>query len=134
MLEFVFFHDQTRDRFVALLDGHGIPWTAADEVEGHIVALPDETDDALLERVEAEYAELMDLDQALAEQAESEDVHEAAGVVLELESGQRVYARLPPDLLAKLARVLTPEELGTLVDAVVDAVEHPDPRPLCARD
>jgi hypothetical protein len=135
MLEFVFFHRQTRDRFVALLDASGVPWTLGDEIEGSLVAIPEEVDDRLLAAIEEGYAELMDLDQALTEQAErAGDAHAAAGVVVELRSGRRVYARLPPGLLAKLARVLTAEELDTLVAAVVEAVEAPDARPLCAPD
>jgi hypothetical protein len=30
-------------------------------------------------------------------------------------------------------QVLTPQELGDLVNAIVDAVEKPDARPLCTR-
>lgn len=135
MLEFVFFNREPRDRFVALLDAEGIAWMPADEVEGSLVAISEETDDDLLVIVETAYAELMDLDQALTEQADhDEGAHQSAGVVVRLQSGRRAYARLPPDLLAKLTRVLTTDELKTLVAAVVDAVEHPDARPLCARD
>ena len=132
MLEFIFFHDEPRQRFVALLAAHGVAWTTADDVEGVVVAIPEATDDGLLETIKARYA---DLDQALAERdGTTADTHVAAGVVVELASGQRVYARLPPELLARLTRVLAPDELATLVEAVVDAVEHPDPRPLCAAD
>ena len=42
-------------------------------------------------------------------------------------------ARVDPLLLGKVMEVLTPQELGDLVNAIVDAVEHPDAQPLCHR-
>ena len=58
---------------------------------------------------------------------------QSAGVVVNLKSGDRVYAEVPSALLARVMAALTPEELGTLVDAIVDAVENPDARSLCQR-
>ena len=36
-------------------------------------------------------------------------------------------------LLGRIMEVLSPEEFGSVVNAIVDAVEQPDRRPLCKR-
>jgi hypothetical protein len=57
----------------------------------------------------------------------------SAGVVVNLSNGTSVYADVSPELLQKIMQALTPEELGDLVNAIADAVEQPDSRPLCKR-
>ena len=54
-------------------------------------------------------------------------------MVVNLASGDTVYARVDPGLLGRIMQVLTPQELGEVVNAIVDAVENPDGRPLCHR-
>ena len=95
------------------------------------VGIDEDIDDQLLARIEAFYDEMMTLNQRLLE--EGSPAQHTAGVVVNLASGDTVYANLAPDLLARIMTVLTPEELGTLVDAVVDAVENPDRRAPCQR-
>jgi hypothetical protein len=48
-------------------------------------------------------------------------------------NGTSVYADVSPELLHKIMQAVTPEELGDLVNAIADAVEQPDSRPLCKR-
>lgn len=131
MLEFVFFDPRPRDKFLAFLDQAAVESTLRDDDEVLNVAIDEAIDDQLLTRIEAFYDEMMTFNQRLMEQ-ESPAQH-AAGVVVNLASGDTVYAQLEPDLLARIMTVLTPAELGTLVDAVVEAVENPDDRTLCQR-
>jgi hypothetical protein len=132
MLEYVFFDARPRQRFVDFLRFHQVPCDQLEDGDTFGVAIPEDTDAELLEAIEDRYDELMTLDQALVEADEADAGAHAAGVVLNLASGQSVYARVRPALLAKVMEVLTAEELGELVNAVVDAVEHPDARSLCA--
>jgi hypothetical protein len=75
----------------------------------------------------------MAFNQALVEaEADAADQH-AAGVVLDLASGDTVYARVDPVLLGRVMQVLTPQELGGMVNAIVHAVENPDSGRLCRR-
>ena len=52
-------------------------------------------------------------------------------MVVNLASGETVYARVDPSLLGRIMEVLAPEELGEVANAMVDAVENPDSRTLC---
>lgn len=135
MLEFVFFDPRPRRHFAEFLRRHQIPVSELDEDETFGVAIPEEVDDALLEEIEAQYDELMAMDRELFEaDADAADKgHQAAGVVLNLVSGATVYAQVDPLLLGRIMEVLTPQEFGEVVNAIVDAVEHPDARPLCRR-
>ena len=111
----------------AMFDHHA---GVLDDVETCGVGIPEDTDDDLMDEIEAGYEELMAYDQALFETEADEGGH-AAGVVVNLASGDTVYARVDPGLLGRIMEVLTPEELGEVVNAIVDAVENPDARPLC---
>jgi hypothetical protein len=133
MLDFVFFNAQPRARFIAFLQQQGVAFATTEDDESYGVSIPVDTGDELLDAIESHYDEMMTLDQAMFEAGEGEAMHHAAGVVLNLASGDSVYARLPPDLLARVMQVLTAEELGELVHAIVDAVEQPDASPLCRR-
>jgi len=135
MLEFVFFDPRPRRQFAEFLRRHRIPVTELDEDEAFGIAIPEEVDDALLEEIEAQYDELMAMDRELfeADADAAEKGRQAAGVVLNLVSGATVYAQVDPLLLGRIMEVLTPQEFGEVVNAIVDAVEHPDARPLCQR-
>jgi hypothetical protein len=135
MLEFVFFDPQPRRKFAEFLRARGLAPTEREDDETQVVAIPEDVDDALLDTIEAFYDEMMALDRELFEAgADGDDGgHQAAGVVLNLASGQTVYARVAPQLLGRIMEVLTPQEFGEVVNAIVDAVEHPDDRPLCHR-
>ena len=103
---------------------------AADCLE---VRLPENLADATVDALEAACDELLELDQALTDDEDAAGGHYAAGVVVRLGDGRSVYADVAPELLNRLLTVITPQELGGLVDAIVSAVEQPDERPLCKR-
>lgn len=133
MLEYVFFDPRPRQRFADFLHLHGLAVALLDDDETCGAGIPEDVDDDLLAQIEAYYDEMMSLDQELFEAgADAQDKgHQSAGVVLNLTSGETVYARVDPVLLGRIMQVLTPQEFGDLVDAIVDAVENPDARPLC---
>ncbi len=135
MLEFVFFNAQPRARFADFLHSRGLAVTVNDDDQTYLVAIPEDIDDALLDEIEAYYDEMMAIDRELFEGAADGDGQgqHTAGVVLNLASGETVYAEVDPLLLGRIMEVLTPQEFGLVVNAIVDAVEHPDARPLCHR-
>ncbi len=133
MLEYVFFHPEPCERFVAFLREHALDPEVREEGETWEVCLPEGLPDDQVERIEARYDELLELNRRLHDEEAPEGEYHAAGVVLDLAGGQRVYARVDPVLLARIMSVLTPEEFGRVVHAIVDAVENPDPRTMCQR-
>ena len=131
MLEFVFFDSRPRQGFVDFLRSRKVPVDEFDDDETYSVGIPEDTEDELLEEIETCYEEMMAFNQALFEAEPGTGEGQAAGVVVNLASGDTVYARVDPNLLGRIMEVLTPEELGEVVNAIVDAVENPDDRPLC---
>ena len=53
--------------------------------------------------------------------------------MLELNTGENVYAQVDPELLGRIMTVVTPDEFNTVVNAIVEAVENPDARTPCQR-
>ena len=136
MLEYVFFHEEPVRRFNRFLNGLGLSAGNRDTGESLLVTLEEESvDDETADRIDAFYDEMFDLDQQLYDAAMQEDSENfgSAGVVVNLSNGKNVYADVSPELLQKIMQALTPEELGDLVNAIADAVEQPDSRPLCKR-
>lgn len=131
MLEFVFFDPRPRQHFVEFLHAREIRVDELDDDESYVVGIPEDTDDELMDEIEACYEEMMAFNKALFETETDTEGGRAAGVVVNLTSGETVYARVDPGLLGRIMEVITPEELGELVNAIVDAVENPDVRPLC---
>ena len=136
MLEYVFFHEEPVRRFRSFLCELGLSPGDRNSGESWLVTLEEESiDDETADRIDAIYDEMFDLDQQLYDSGMQEDSENfgSAGVVVNLNDGSSVYADVPPDLLHRIMQVLTPQELGDLVNAIVDAVEKPDSRPLCKR-
>ena len=136
MLEYVFFHTDPRDRFCAFARERGLEPSLTEGEPEFIVGVEEAgVDDAMADALDAFYDEMFALDQGLYEQAAEalNDGYQAAGVVVNLQDGRAVYADIPPAILAKVTQALTLPELSELVNAIVAAVEHPDPRSLCQR-
>jgi 3-methyladenine DNA glycosylase/8-oxoguanine DNA glycosylase len=134
-LEYVFFDERPMRRFVEYLRQQGLSPAQADDDGLLKVLLPEDIDDALSERIEAEYDRMMEMNRELYEtEGEAGEVgYHAAGITLELEGGVNVYAQVDPRLLGRIMEVLTPEEFNTVVNAIVEAMENPDNRSLCQR-
>ena len=134
MLEYVFFDRRPFQRFVEFLRKHGLDPVIQVEDELYEVQLPEDLDEQLSEHIEKFYDEMLELNQRLFDQEQAADTdYHAAGVVVNLQSGLRVYANVNPELLGKIMSVLTPQEFGVVVNAIIDAVEPPDERSMCQR-
>ena len=134
MLEYIFFDRRPWQRFIDFLIGLGLEPQAAEEQQGYLVRLPEETDDALMEEIEQCYDEMLDLNERLYHQQQGAAQVHRAGISVNLSDGRSVQAAVDPALLNRVLEVLSADELGQLVSAVVDAVESPDERPFCQRD
>ncbi len=135
MLEYVFFDERPRDQFVVFLQEKAVE-LKLEEDEGLLkVWISEDLDDDLDEAIEDFYDDMMALNQQLYEDEnnEAEVGYNAAGIVLELNTGENVYAQVDPELLGRIMTVVTPDEFNTVVNAIVEAVENPDARTPCQR-
>ena len=135
MLEYVFFDERPRDQFVTFLQQKSVE-LKLEEDEGLLkVWISEDLDDDLDEAIEDFYDDMMALNQQLYEDEhnEAEVGYNAAGIVLELSTGENVYAQVDPELLGRIMTVVTPDEFNTVVNAIVEAVENPDARTPCQR-
>ncbi|HEB95432.1 MAG TPA: hypothetical protein ENI96_03235 [Sedimenticola thiotaurini] len=134
MLEYIFFDPRPWRLFIDFLRDRGLEPESTDEEQGLLVRLPDDTDDRLMDEIEARYDELLDMNEQLFAEQEGEAHVHRAGVSVSLSDGRVVEAGVPPELLNRILQVIGTDELGLFVSAIVDAVENPDERPFCQRD
>ena len=134
MLEYIFFNKKTCSLFEKAAISSGITPVIDCEDEYFTARLLEDSDEVILEKLEDYYDELMDMDRNLSEKQEgsSEDIH-TAGITIQLKDSRFVYASVPPELLARVMKSISTDDLNTLVCAITEAVENPDERGLCQR-
>jgi len=136
MLDYIFFHLNPYQSFITFLKAEGIKFSEANEYqasteeEGLMIVIEQELDDGLLDKVESYYDQMMDLTGQLISAQDDEEIANA-GIAVNLKDGRMVMAKLDPSLVYKISTLLSQDELMSIVNAVVDAVENPDVRPLC---
>lgn len=139
MLDFIFFHETPMKKFQTYLDSEKIPYEndtefqASIEETGFTVSISDEYELDVIDKVEKYYDEMMELNEALISTEEGEEEIKNAGITVNLSDGTTVLADVDPNLIYKLSEALKPQEILQLVNAIADAVENPDKRPLCKR-
>jgi hypothetical protein len=133
LLEYIFFDERPWRHFIDFIKELGLEPETSRGDEGWLVALPEEIEDALNERIEAFYDEMLDYNESLVAEREGVAHRHLAGLSVSLSDGRTVLAPVDPGLMQRVLSVVTPQELGELVDAVVAAVENPDERSLCQR-
>jgi hypothetical protein len=130
-----FFHfPESRTRFTRFLEARKIPYQSRDDALGRIVAIPEDLDDAIVDAVECCYESSLQEQESLSSTLDDETSGKTVTALsVQLTGGQTVYASIPAEFMRRLLSVLSPEEIGQIVDAIANAVENPDPRPLCQR-
>lgn len=131
MFDYIFLHRELADKFTGELIRLEASFESRDDPLGLIVSIPEDLDEALVERIDALYETLFDEsgDFFADEGAEKN----AAALEIELSDGRTTQVTVRPELMNKILGVLSFEELNELVDAIRDGVENPDPRPFCQR-
>ena len=133
MLEYIFFDELPWRRFIDYLESLGLSPLGSSGDEGWLVALPEDLDDELDARIEAYYDRMLEMNESLVAEAEGEAHVHTAGINVTLSDGRVVQAAVDPSMMRRLLEVLSYQELGDLVNAIVEAAEHPDERPICQR-
>ena len=135
MIEYIFFHQKPCDLFCQFLVSLKIPFETNKEetdIEGLLVAIADDLDDEISNKIESYYDELLEMDEALLVE-DPEDLIDQAGLAVTLNSGQSTFASIDPDVLNRMLTSVSRDEIAAFIDAIVNAVENPDDRPLCQR-
>lgn len=133
MLEYIFFHDQPRQKFISYLVNHDIPYNKQDDTMGMIIAVPEDMGSDIEDDIEAYYDKLMeDAEELLIEDGEVAE-KDVAAITISLQSGETIYASVDPKVLNRMLNVITTQELNDLVNSIVSSVENPDDRPFCSR-
>ncbi len=135
MIEYVLFDKQPFDAFIEWLKARGVPHEFRIEDGNYEIDIPEDLDDDLSDAIDEQYEKCMDMNQELVEQQEREenDGYHMAGVLVTLKDGGISYADVDPRLLGRVMSAISPEEFGEIVNAIVDAVENPQPKTYCQR-
>jgi hypothetical protein len=133
MLEFIFFHLKICKLFTRFAEQLDIKYEIKDDGETITVLVPDDLDDSRVEQLEDEYDRLLDLsrEQTDRDEGESRENYQKASLLITLKNGDKSYAHVDMDLINRVLRNISTAELNSLVEAIVDAVEHPDERSYC---
>jgi hypothetical protein len=133
MLEFIFFHPGICKLFTRFSEQLGIVYEVKDDGETITVLVPEDLDDSRIEQLEDEYDRLLDLsrEQTDSDEGEHPENYQKASLLISLYNGDKSYAHVDMDLINRILRNISTNELNTLVEAIVDAVENPDDRSYC---
>jgi len=133
MLEFIFFHHNISKLFTDFIAGLGIEYQVVDDEETITVSVSEDVEDELVGQIEDEYDRLLDLsrDQTDSEEGESRQNYQKASLLISLKNGDKSYAHVDVDVINRVLRTISTDELNQLIEAVADAVESPDDRSYC---
>lgn len=132
MLEYIFFDEELRQRFVAHAHTHGIDCTLLPDDMGLLAATPEDIDERISDELDTYYDMLME-EQADRVDAADRETHQAAGVRVTLSDGRPCMIKLEPALANRLLAAFTLEEMQELVNTIARSVENPADGPLCKR-
>jgi hypothetical protein len=130
MMEYIFFNDSISQRFAEFVQVLGIPCQEKRDQMGLIIAVPEDLDDLIANRLETYYAMLMDDQADLVEAAES-DLKHVAAIRIALADGRPCTIRIEPAMMGRLMGCLSIAEIHQLATTIARSVENPDDKPLC---
>ncbi|HUX62439.1 hypothetical protein [Sulfuricella sp.] len=130
MMEYIFFNDSISRRFAEFAQVLGIPCQERHDKMGLVIAVPEDLDDLVANRLETYYAMLMDDQAELVETAEP-DLKHVAAISITLADGRPCTIRIEPAMMGRLMECLSIDEIHQLATTIARSVENPDDKPLC---
>jgi len=130
MLEYVFFEESLREKFVRFAAERDVAVEKSNEA-GFLASVPEDLDEVRSDELDEYYEVLLQENADLLEGTEDGLEKNAAGVQVELSDGTPCNIKFDPDMLARLLNCISLEELRDLVQAIAVRVENPDDRPIC---
>lgn len=136
MLEYLFFNTVFAEKFIHILEQHGLPYQQQHEsVQNAIlITTSEDLDDDLWDRIDEAYDDLSEQDQKLLQSKLDDDskIH-AAGIYIQLKDDQQTIARINPDVMNRMLEKISMDEFNAFIEAVVQSVEQPDDSPFCEK-
>lgn len=130
MMEYIFFNAEIAERFTEFARLIGAGCEERSDSMGLVVAVPEDLDDELGNRLDTYYAHLLDEQAEMVEQSEP-DLKHAAAINITLADGRPCAIRIEPALMNRLMGCLSIDEIHQLATTIARSVENPDNRPLC---
>jgi len=130
MMEYIFFNAELAERFAEFARLIGTGCEERSDNLGLVVAVPEDLDDELGNRLDTYYAHLLDEQADMVEQAEPDLKHTTA-INITLADGRPCAIRIEPETMNRLMSCLSIDEIHELATSIARSVETPDNRPLC---
>jgi hypothetical protein len=130
MLEYLFFEEAIRDKFVAFLVERRVEHRLND-ADWLLVEVAEEIDDATGDAIDTYFEVLLQETAELMEQGADALEKNVAGVQVQLSDGALCTVRLDPDLVGRILGCISMAELRDMVQEVARWVELKDNSPLC---
>lgn len=130
MMEYIFFDAALSTRFAQFAQELGVPCQEKQDDMGITLAVPEDLDDEVTDKLEAFYDQLLEEQADLVEETEPGLKH-AAAINIVLADGRPCQIRIAPEMMNRLMGCLSTEEIHALATTIARSVENPDSRPLC---
>ncbi len=132
MLDYVLFDEALCRRFCNAAAERGLQCAVEDDpMDGYVIHVTGEIDDAAAAALEALYDELMTLQQDLVDN--DDDGLTVMAVDVTLAGGEERAIRLPAAFARRLHEHFDVDEIRALVTAIAQQTLTPDTTPLCCR-
>lgn len=130
-LDFIAFDEAFLSGFTDYLCAESVSFEVSEQGDGGVlVSIPEDLDEALLDRIEASYDAFLDRFAAQGDVSEGDEIH-LVGIQFTHQDGEVAQVRLAPELVNRLAESLSYPELQALVQEVASQVERRDNKRLC---
>lgn len=131
MMEYIFFDENLRDRFVAYAKGLSVACKLQDDNMGMVVRVADDLNDELMAVLEAHYEELENEQSQLMAQIDG-GLRSLAGFSLVLPDGAITTVPLQPDVANRLLANFSIDEIQALFSTIARCALEPKEKHLCA--
>jgi hypothetical protein len=134
MLDYICFDALFTQGFTEFLKQNNVQYQLRDDDMGTIVSIPDDLNDELDDLIDGQFEALEREYEARLKQEMVSEEKNITAISVNLSSGDTCYVPVSEEMMQRLLSVLSPQEVGDLVDAIVSVVEKPDPRFICKHD
>jgi hypothetical protein len=129
MIDYIFFDEALRERFVTYAKERNVPCTVSDDNLGLLASIPEEFPEELIDELEDHYEQLQD-EQAQLSHSEGE-FNRLAGFRFNLPDGQSRMLPLQTGIANRLLANFSLEEIQNLFEAVAECTVNPGEEHLC---
>jgi hypothetical protein len=134
MLDYICFDALFTQGFTEFLKQSDVQYQLRDDDMGTIVSIPDDLNDELDDLIDEQFEALEREYEVRLKQEMASGEKNITAISVNLSSGDTCYVPVSEEMMQRLLSVLSPQEVGDLVDAIVSVVEKPDPRFICKHD